>query len=614
MTGTDVLDSAMLIPKAVQVPDPKALYDSNDLAWLERPDREVEGPWVERKETFDSGEIARQISAFANGQPPGGLVVVGSDRAGKRMGLGTSRQKAYDALAKIPLDSHAWTHRFVPTNNGDEILFIWVPFSGNRVVCKSDGSAFVRKGASTIELSPDEIIELRYARGERRFEDEPVAPYSAVDVDDDIAIELMAGITQRNGLTYPLTLEDALANKALTIRIGSEPHLTVAGLLAIGRQPTSHLPGARIHFQRFEGTTELFGTDRNVTKERWFDGPTKQMLQEVQDFLGTLVRDFDRLGPDGVFVTEPEYPRTVWEEAIVNAVAHRSYSLRNAPIQIRMFDDRLEVESPGGYPGAQRPTEEGIFPFSYPRNPNLGHALRYLGLVRLAKEGTRRMSEEMRKLGLPPPVFAEIQRMAVRVTLFNDAERRRAPRSDVGKWAEVLKNLGEDLSIYRRHALQQWGALRASSGGAGAPPEIIAQVERLLVNPDIAIEEKRSALNILAGEPDAAVVQLANRLVERLDTPFRHSISDPDLRGYAATFVARSDQATETLLTYLDSHLISDVETQQFGFDVLVNRLMRSPLPPPTWMRRALTVSRKYPRDMAAALHALITGVAPPAS
>lgn len=156
--------------------DPKALYASNDLDWLRKPDPQVEGPWIERKETFDAAEIARQISAFANGQPPGGVIVVGSDSSGTRLGLGAGRQKTYDNLSKVPVDGHVWTHRFVPQGSGDEILFIWVPFSGNRVICRSDGRAFVRKGASTVELNPDEIVEPRYSRGERRFEDEPIAP------------------------------------------------------------------------------------------------------------------------------------------------------------------------------------------------------------------------------------------------------------------------------------------------------------------------------------------------------------------------------------------------------------------------------------------------------
>jgi ATP-dependent DNA helicase RecG len=394
------------------VDDPRERYDSDSVDWLTKPDREVEGPCVERKERFDTNEIARQISGFANGQLPGGIIVVGCDKEGKRLGLGVGRAKVYEDLSKVPVDGGIGMHRFVRLESGDEILFILVPAVTTRVVCRSDGSAFIRTGSSTTELSPDEIQELRYARGERRFEDEPVAPYREDLVDEVVANALLGGVTQKNGLTLPKTIDEALADMNLTVRRGSEVHLTIAGVLAIGQRPANSIPGARIHFQRFEGTEERFGQQRNVTKERWFEGPTKTMLEGVNEFVATQVRDFDYLGSDGRFLTEPEYPKTAWEEAIVNAVAHRSYSLRNAVIEIRMFDDRLEVESPGGYPGAQRPDAEGVFPLSYPRNPNFGHALRYLGLVRLAKEGTRRMSEEMRKMGLPPPEYREIQRAA----------------------------------------------------------------------------------------------------------------------------------------------------------------------------------------------------------
>jgi hypothetical protein len=117
---------------------------------------------------------------------------------------------------------------------------------------------------------------------------------------------------------------------------------------------------------------------------------------------------------------------------------------------------------------------------------------------------------------------------------------------------------------------------------------------------------------MLGSEPDAGVAGLAERLVENLDTPFVHSIADPALRGSAATFVARSDEATSRILDLLNSQRIPDIETQRFGFDVLVNRLLKDPLPPPEWMNRALSASGKYPREMTQNLYSLITGVVPP--
>jgi ATP-dependent DNA helicase RecG len=68
--------------------------------------------------------------------------------------------------------------------------------------------------------------------------------------------------------------------------------------------------------------------------------------------LTSQLRDFTRLGDDGVFYTAPEYPNAAWYEALVNAVVHRSYGLKNMNIFVKMFDDKLVIESPGGLPPA----------------------------------------------------------------------------------------------------------------------------------------------------------------------------------------------------------------------------------------------------------------------
>lgn len=595
--------------------DPKALYESDDVEWLRKPDREVEGPWIERKETFDANEIARQISGFANGQPPGGLIVVGSDQEGRRIGLGAGRDKAYSDLGRIQsvVDGATWHHRFVRPGTDEEMLYFWVPFSTNRVVSRSDGRAFVREGSSTRELRPEEIQELRYARGEQRFEEEPIVPYESTQVDQTAAAELLTGIIEKNSLTLPLTLEDALANKKLTVRRGQETHLTVAGLLAVGSAPTERLPGAKVHFQRFDGIQERFGSDRNVTKERWFEGPTTRMLREVEEFVATLVSEFDYLGPEGRFVTEPEYPRTAWEEAIVNAVAHRSYSIRNAPIVIRMFDDRLEVESPGGYPGAQRPSADGVFPFSYPSNPNWGQALRYLGLVKLAKEGTRRMSEEMKKLGLPPPTYEEIGGMAVRVTLRNDLVRRRSNRTDPSdQWSEVARLIGHSLAIYRQKGVQQWfqlrGVGRGARGAGSAPKKVLEATVRRLDDPSVPIPEKSTLFRLLNEEPESSTESFVQELARRLQLPTKTWFFDPTIRDEVATFLARSDVASKAVLESLEYQNVPDVDAQKFAFLVLICRLRRDPLPADEWTYRALAASRKFPPEVTQGLELQITG------
>src|SRR5262245_58082044 len=156
--------------------DPKRRYESDDVDWLAQPDAVVEGPWIERKESFQTEEIARQISAFANGQPPGGLIVVGVRKDGTFLGINAYRSAINEKLGHLADNTGAiWEHRFIAISDGqDQLLFIFVPFSAGRVICLKDGRAFRRFGSSTRKLSPEEVEELRDARGEVSFEQEIV--------------------------------------------------------------------------------------------------------------------------------------------------------------------------------------------------------------------------------------------------------------------------------------------------------------------------------------------------------------------------------------------------------------------------------------------------------
>ena len=135
----------------------------------------------------------------------------------------------------------------------------------------------------------------------------------------------------------------------------------------------------------------------------------------------TQIRELSYLGSEGQFIDEPEYPEFTGDEAVVNALVHRSYSFQNVPIFIKLFDDHLEVISPGDYPLGVRP---GHF-IHNPRNPNLMQAMRYLQQVKMAQEGTRRMFQLMKEAGLPEPEFSPAGQPTVKVILRNNIEERR---------------------------------------------------------------------------------------------------------------------------------------------------------------------------------------------
>lgn len=157
------------------------------------------------------------------------------------------------------------------------------------------------------------------------------------------------------------------------------------------------------------------------------------------------------LNQEGKFITTPEYPRWAWFEAMVNACVHRSYNFSGSEIFIKLFSDRMEIESPGGF--VPPVNEKTIYNARSTRNYHLMDALRYLGYVHMAREGTKRIKQSMEEWGLPDPVFKQeaLHGVIVRVTLRNDhISRKRATDRDVAHYfgVDTWKTLQEhEISI-----------------------------------------------------------------------------------------------------------------------------------------------------------------------
>ena len=179
-----------------------------------------------------------------------------------------------------------------------------------------------------------------------------------------------------------------------------------------------------VRFQRIEGHEAATGKDRNVVKDITISGTIPQLIAETTKVLETHLRTYSRLGTDGKFYTAPEYPEEAWLEAVVNACVHRSYSLKGANIFVRMFDDKLVIESPGGFPPFVTP--ENIYEIHYRRNWWLMDAMYFLDYVRCENEGAKRIRNAMRDMNLPAPEFEQKQvgGAIVRVTLKNNQKLR----------------------------------------------------------------------------------------------------------------------------------------------------------------------------------------------
>lgn len=174
---------------------------------------------------------------------------------------------------------------------------------------------------------------------------------------------------------------------------------TVAGILLFGRTPQHFLRSAEIVCVRYPGP-EM--SDEFVRQE--IGGPLGDQIRQAEAFVVGNMRRGMRIA--GIVREEiNEYPVAVVREAIVNAVAHRDYSIRGEGIRLLMFSDRLEVYSPGRLPG--HVTLENLLDERYSRNEAIVSVLSDFGYIERLGYGIDRMIAAMDGLGLPPPEFVE---------------------------------------------------------------------------------------------------------------------------------------------------------------------------------------------------------------
>ena len=152
-----------------------------------------------------------------------------------------------------------------------------------------------------------------------------------------------------------------------------------------------------------------------------------RLTEEVFRDIGSILRQFTRLNPDtSTFESHPEYPTFAWQEAIVNALTHRAYNISGQRIEVRLFDNRMEIESPGRLPGMVR--VENMRNIHFLRNPRIARVMNDFGFVQELGEGVDRMYEEMELFGLPEPKFQE-KEGSLLVVLENAIENRSTAKS-----------------------------------------------------------------------------------------------------------------------------------------------------------------------------------------
>ena len=380
-----------------------------------------EGQYFDRKSArIKPEDVSRHLIAFANAS--GGQLVIGIEDDGKITGFRRDNAKPVELFEQISITQCVPTPqvsvRRVPCVNADGesdvILVLDVAPSSNHVVAKrSNGDVYLREADRSVLLDREQVRALEYDKGQRWFEDELENRSGIDDTDRDVFDRYKSVI----GAT-DIPDERVLRSRGFLI----DGHLTNAGVLLFSQYPAAFLPSARVRVIKVDGIELHTGRSLNIVKDVEFDGPLPTVVEQSSQLIGSVLREFQVLGDDGRFRTVPEYPRFAWFEGLVNAVAHRDYSIRGEYTRVMIFDDRLEVTSPGALPN--RVTVENMRTTRYARNPKICHVLTAFELVRELNEGVHRMYEEMEELGLPDPEYSEPNDFSVRLVLRNNIRQR----------------------------------------------------------------------------------------------------------------------------------------------------------------------------------------------
>ncbi|MBD3950055.1 putative DNA binding domain-containing protein [Tuanshanicoccus lijuaniae] len=372
-------------------------------------------------------EILKHLIAFANAD--GGYLVIGVENNGEITGFQKSKAfpiEDFKNIARLELRntpiSYDTEERIVINSSGnkDIILIIKVDVELNRVITAPNDEVYLRQGDQSVTLSYEQRTQLIYDKGQRYFEDEIAVGSSLEDIDENI----ITHYKEKLEIPPSTSTYDLLKAKHFIVK----DEITNAGILLFGKNPSQFLPQARLRFIKYDGNEMLPGSQFNAIKDITFDDALPILITKVTDYIRTQLRDFQYLDKtDMKFKTMPEYPEFAWFEGIINAVTHRNYSIRGKYIRVLMFDNRLEIHSPGLLPNIV--TLKNIRNEQFSRNPRIARTLTELKWVREMNEGVKRIYNEMINAFLNEPIYSEPSN-SVLLTLENNILNRHARSID----------------------------------------------------------------------------------------------------------------------------------------------------------------------------------------
>ena len=394
-----------------------------DFEWILH---QQEGQFFERKSCFDRSQgkvrrrpvrdvawdVAETLAAMANAD--GGALVLGIEDDGAVSGVDypEDRLKILRSAPKTHIKPAVKARIREGKLNEKPVLLFEMDWSMEAHQL-TDGRYLLRIDDKNIPFPAADISAMKEGKRRRVTETRFISEATLADLD----LALIDRLGERQGMRA--SSEEILAHYRLAEGRNGRTVLTMAALLLFGKDPGRWHPRCGIDFVKYEGIDRRVGAALNIIKRERIEGPLVLLIEKAYETIRPHLRERQRL-VDLFFEEKLEYPTFAWQETIVNAVAHRDYRYEGLGIEIWMFDNRLEIRSPGEL--VEPVTLERLLRqerIHASRNPRIVRVLSDFGYMREQGEGIPRIFEAMERDGLYPPGIRLEAEAIFTVTLRN---------------------------------------------------------------------------------------------------------------------------------------------------------------------------------------------------
>lgn len=330
-----------------------------------------------------SDNLGREICAFANAT--GGKILIGVEDNSNIIGIKNPNKLKSRIQSIVRSIDPQLSVDIVAVNT---VLVVDIPEQRGKPFSYT-GKFYIREGASSQQLNRSEIRDFFFKEGAIQFDE---MKNDWFDLQKDIHDDTYSAFCRRANLPIDMDKSQVLENLHL-IKNG---YMTNAGAWLLARDILKFNSSGNVSCALFMGTTKTRILDRKDFNEDVYSNyqnAVNYLLDKLNtEFIIKAVGRDERL----------ELPEEALREAVVNAVAHRDYR-STANVQIYIFQDRVEIVSPGGLPAGM--TRELLGKKSIPRNPLLFGMLYRMNAVEHVGSGIKRIRQACKDYQVSEPVF-----------------------------------------------------------------------------------------------------------------------------------------------------------------------------------------------------------------